>query len=694
MDITTIFGCKVFNDTVMRQRLPKRIYDSLKSTNREGAPLDPALAEAVAGAMKDWATQNGATHYTHWFQPMTNITAGKHDSFITPTADGSVILEFSGKSLVMGEPDASSFPSGGLRNTFEARGYTAWDPTSPAFILDSTLYIPTAFCSYTGEALDMKTPLLRSMQALSTEALRLLHLFGNNSSHRVLPTVGAEQEYFLVDRELYEKRLDLKICGRTLFGAKPPKAQELDDHYCGRIRLRVADFMRELDTELWSLGVSSKTKHNEAAPAQHELAPVYESANIACDHNQLTMEMMRVIAKKRGLACLLHEKPFAGINGSGKHNNWSLSTDDGINLLDPGKTPWENVQFLTFLCAVISAVHDYSDLLRLSTSGAGNDRRLGGFEAPPAIISIFLGEQLTSTLNNIADGKNIDIPAAVLLQTGVETLPNLKRDDSDRNRTSPLAFTGNKFEFRMVGSSQSIAISNVMLNTAVADVLREFSDRLSQSDDFDGELRAIIQDTMHAHSTIIFNGNNYTAQWAEEAKKRGLPNLSNSVDAIETMIDPKNINLFERMGVFSELECRSRYDIMLENYGKVVSIEAATMLEMAKRQIYPSAVKYAGETAQSLNELCRAGLQNPSLASHLNTVNGLITEISAKTAELENVCTKAQRHSGNHKEYALEMRDFVLPSMLALRLACDTLEPIMSSEMWPMPTYTDLLHRV
>lgn len=694
MNITTLFGCKVFNDSVMRQRLPKRVYDSLKSTNREGAPLDPQLAEAVAGAMKDWATQNGATHYTHWFQPMTNITAGKHDSFITPTPDGSVILEFSGKSLVMGEPDASSFPNGGLRNTFEARGYTAWDPTSPAFILDNTLYIPTAFCAYTGEALDMKTPLLRSMQALSSEALRLLRLFGNGSSHRVMPTVGAEQEYFLIDRKLYEQRLDLKICGRTLFGAKPSKGQELDDHYCGRIRLRVADFMEELDNQLWSLGVSSKTKHNEAAPAQHELAPVFESANIACDHNHLTMEMMRVVAKKKGLACLLHEKPFAGINGSGKHNNWSLSTDDGLNLLDPGKTPWENVQFLTFLCAVVSAVHEYSDLLRLSATSSGNDLRLGGFEAPPAIISIFLGEQLTHILLDIANGKDVDVPASVSLQMGVETLPNLKRDDSDRNRTSPFAFTGNKFEFRMVGSSQSIAMANVMLNTAVADVLRIFSDRLAQSDDFDSELKSIISDTVREHSAIIFNGNNYTAQWVEEAKKRGLPNLANTVDAIESMLEPKNINLFERTGVFSELECRSRYDIMLENYGKVVAIEAATMLEMAKRQIFPAAVKYVGKTAKRLNAISEAGLQNSVIREHLDKANTLTARIGEDIKELDTVYTEAQGKSESHKEYAAAMRDKVLPAMAKLRVSCDSLECIADSEIWPMPTYTDLLHRV
>lgn len=693
MDMINLFGSRVFNDSVMRQRLPKRVYDSLKHTNREGAVLDPAIAEIVASAMKDWAVEHGATHYTHWFQPMTNITAGKHDSFITPTPDGSVILEFSGKSLVMGEPDASSFPSGGLRNTFEARGYTAWDPTSPAFLRDHTLYIPTAFCAYTNEALDMKTPLLRSMQTLSIEALRLLRLFGNNSSHRVIATVGAEQEYFLVDRDLYEKRLDLKICGRTLFGAKPPKGQELDDHYCGRIRLRVAKFMESLDHELWSLGVAAKTKHNEAAPAQHELAPIFESANIACDHNHLTMELMRLTAKQQDLACLLHEKPFSGINGSGKHNNWSLSTDDGLNLLDPGKTPWENVQFLTFLCAVITAVHEYSDLLRLSATSAGNDHRLGGFEAPPAIISVFLGEQLTQILSSIANGKDADTHAAALLQMGVATLPNLRRDGSDRNRTSPFAFTGNKFEFRMVGSSQSIALANVMLNSGVADVLRDYADRLAQSDDFDTELKAIISDTMRSHSAVIFNGNNYTQEWVEEAARRGLPNLANSVDAIDTMVDPKNINLFERTSVFSEAECRSRHEIMLETYSKVISIEAATMLEMAKRQIFPACVEYAGKTASAYNSIIAAGAQGAAVKEHLLRLDALLARIQQGIAGLEDACATAQAHT-DRRELARAMRGFVLPAMDILRTCCDEMETTMDKECWPLPTYTDLLHRV
>ena len=691
-DISALFGSRVFNDAVMRQRLPKRVYDSLKLTNRDGSALDPAIADIVAGAMKDWAIEHGATHYTHWFQPMTNVTAGKHDSFLSPTSDGSVIMEFSGKSLVMGEPDASSFPSGGLRNTFEARGYTAWDPTSPAFLRDNTLYIPTAFCSYTGEALDQKTPLLRSMQALSREALRVLRLFGNATAHRVISAVGAEQEYFLVDRAIYEQRLDLKICGRTLFGARPPKGQELDDHYCGRIRLRVSEFMHQLDDELWALGVTSKTKHNETAPAQHELAPVYASANIACDDNHLTMEMMRVTAKKLGLACLLHEKPFAGVNGSGKHNNWSLMTDDGLNLLDPGKTPWENVQFLTFLCAVLAAVHEYSDLLRLSAASPGNDCRLGGFEAPPAIISVFLGEPLTKILRDIANGRDIDEPAAVSLQMGVETLPNLRRDDSDRNRTSPFAFTGNKFEFRMVGASQSIAMANVMLNTAVADVLRGYADRLAQSDDFDAELKAIIAETVRDHLCVVFNGNSYTGEWVQEARRRGLPNLTTTVDAIESLLQEKNINLFERCGVFSETECRSRCDIMLEHYSKVISIEASTMLEMAKRQIFPACVRYTGRTAADYNAMRKAGLEGAAVQRHLAELDTLTAEIRQAMDRLE-ACHTAAQELPCH-ERAVFMRDEILPAMEHLRLHCDRAETLMDRDAWPMPTYTDLLHRV
>ena len=545
------FGCKVFNDAVMCEKLSKNTYKSLRRSIDLGLPLEPEVADVVATAMKDWAVELGATHFTHWFQPMTSFTAGKHDSFISPQKDGKVILEFSGKELIVGEPDASSFPNGGLRNTFEARGYTSWDCTSPAFVRDNTLYIPTAFYSYTGEALDTKTPLLRSMEALNKQALRVLKAFGNKTATHVTPTVGAEQEYFLIDREKYEQRLDLKLCGRTLLGAKPPKGQEMEDHYCGRIRLRVASFMKQLDEALWELGVTSKTEHNEAAPAQHELAPVFESVNVACDHNQLTMEVMREVAKKNGLACLLHEKPFDGVNGSGKHNNWSLSTNDGQNLLDPGKTPYENLQFLVFLSAVIIGVDKYADLLRMSAANTGNDFRLGGHEAPPTIISIFLGEQLTHVLENIADGANPDQTPSCVLETGVATLPKLPKDDSDRNRTSPFAFTGNKFEFRMVGSSASISIANYALNTIVADSLLEIADRLENCADFDGEIQKIVRDAIKTHGKVIFNGNNYTDDWVVEAEKRGLPNLSNTFDAIGAMVEPKNIALMERHHVMN-----------------------------------------------------------------------------------------------------------------------------------------------
>ncbi len=693
MDVINYFGKQVFNDTVMRQRLPKSVYQSLVKTSREGLKLDPSVAEVVAGAMKEWAIEQGATHYTHWFQPLTGITAGKHDAFINPTSDGRMVSEFSGKALVMSEPDASSFPSGGLRTTFEARGYTAWDPTSPAFVRDGTLFIPTAFCSYTGEALDEKTPLLRSMQAISKEAMRILHLFGNMTSKNVVPTVGAEQEYFLVDRDLYEQRLDLKLCGRTLFGAKSPKGQELDDHYCGRIKLRVAEYMKDLDKNLWGLGVTAKTKHNEAAPAQHELAPIYANANIACDHNQLTMELMRIIAKKHHMACLLHEKPFNYVNGSGKHNNWSLTTDDGIRLLEPGKTPWENVQFLTFLCAVITAVYRYGDLLRMSASCAGNDSRLGGFEAPPAVISIFLGDQLTSILKSIAQGDTPDTHATQTLQMGVATLPNLPMDDSDRNRTSPFAFTGNKFEFRMVGSSQSIAMANVVLNTSVADVLCEFADRLEKAADFDLEVKNIISDTMEKYSDIIFNGNNYSDEWIEEAKRRGLPILHSSVEAFNTLNDPKNIELFRRRNVFSEVECRSRYEIMMENYVKIVSIEAQTMLEMANRQLLPAVIKYAGQLAQSYNSLKEAGIEQTSVKTKLNKFAELIELISADTDTLTDALNTASDIS-DIPEHAKYLLDKIKPAMNSLRSHVDEAETIVDRSVWPVPTYTDLLHRM
>lgn len=687
------FGCRVFNDSVMSEKLPKDTYKCLRRSIDEGLPLNPAIADIVASAMKDWAVEQGATHYTHWFQPMTNITAGKHDSFLTPQSDGRVILEFSGKELVKGEPDASSFPSGGLRNTFEARGYTAWDCTSPAFVRDGTLYIPTAFCAYTGEALDTKTPLLRSMEVISAQALRILKLFGNYTSKRVVATVGAEQEYFLIDREKYENRLDLKICGRTLFGAMPSKGQEMDDHYCGRIRLRVAQFMRELDEELWELGVTSKTKHNEAAPAQHELAPVFASANIACDANQLTMETMRIIAKKNGLACLLHEKPFAGVNGSGKHDNWSLSTDDGINLLDPGKTPYENIQFLIFLCGVIAGVDQYADLLRSAAASPGNDHRLGSNEAPPAIISIFLGEQLTEALNRIAHGDAPLDSSSGVLETGVATLPLLPKDDSDRNRTSPFAFTGNKFEFRMVGSAASIAPANYTLNTIVAESLSEFADRLERCDNFDREIRSIVSDTIKQHGRIIFNGNNYTEDWVAEAEKRGLPNLSNTVDAISAMVEEKNLALFEKFGVLSRSESYSRYEIMLENYAKILNIEANAMIEMTRRQILPSCIEFAGVIASSSNALDTAGAPSDAAKQLTKSLARQIDAIDKALQALEEVLEKAH-HISSVEEDAVYYRDAVYPAMKALRSAADRAETMVSAKSWPMPTYTDLLHRV
>lgn len=685
------FGSKVFNHKVMRERLPADIYTRLVRSIDEGHTLYPEIADTVAAAMKDWATEQGATHFTHWFQPMTNITAGKHDSFISPQKDGSVILNFSGKELVRGESDASSFPSGGLRNTFEARGYTAWDCTSPAFVRDGTLYIPTAFCSYTGEALDTKTPLLRSMEAVSKQALRLVRLFGNTTAKHVDATVGAEQEYFLIDRKLYESRLDLKICGRTLFGAKPPKGQEMDDHYLGRIRLRVSEFMHQLDEELWTLGVSSRTKHNEAAPAQHELAPIFETVNIACDHNQLTMEMMRIIAKKHGLACLLHEKPFNLVNGSGKHNNWSLSTNEGINLLEPGKTPCENMQFLVLLCAIIKGVDEYADLLRMSAAVVGNDYRLGGNEAPPAIISIFLGDQLTSILEQISNDVSPIACKCGTVKTGVATLPKLKKDDSDRNRTSPFAFTGNKFEFRMVGSSASIACANYVLNTIVAKSLQEITTRLEQAPDFDSEITKVISDTMKAHGRVIFNGNNYTAEWVEIAAARGLPNLSDTVEAASALIMPKNIALLQEFKVLSEVECQSRYEIMLENYINIITIEANTMLEMVKRQIMPAIVHFAGASAKSYNQLFAAGVESARLHKLIEKLAASIDEIDELTAELERTISEVSNTTLIKAEYC---RDSVKVAMNRLRQAVDSAEAIVSSQDWPHPNYTDLLHRV
>ena len=689
-DLEKQFGCRVFSDYIMRQKLPKSTYESLRKTIREGLPLASDVAEVVAGAMKDWAVSIGATHFTHWFQPMTNITAGKHDAFLIPTSDGRVINEFSGKMLTQGEPDASSFPNGGLRSTFEARGYTSWDPNSPAFVKDSTLYIPTAFCSYNGEALDKKTPLLRSMEAVSTQAMRILHLFGNATSRRVIPTVGAEQEYFLVDRDLYEQRLDLKICGRTLFGAKPVKGQELDDHYCGRIKIRVSDYMRQLDEELWALGVTAKTEHNEAAPAQFELAPLFSSANVACDHNQLIMSTMRIIAKKNSLACLLHEKPFEGINGSGKHNNWSLSTDDGFNLLDPGKTPYENVQFLLFLCAVITAVDRHPDLLRMSAASTGNDHRLGGYEAPPAIISIFLGEQLTSILEQSGreDGNNRSEDAFDVLSTGVKTLPQLPKDSSDRNRTSPFAFTGNKFEFRMVGSTCSIADANFVLNTIVAEALDEFADRLEHAENFDAELRDIFHDTMRDHGRIIFNGNNYSEEWVEEAKRRGLPMLNSSLESYASYLKPENIKLFEKYHVFSKEECHSRFEVLVENYVKVVLIEASVMLDMADKQILPACIRYAGELAHSLNEVKQASVEDT-----LGKMTELIDHIADSIRNLRDIHAHLSVMPISF-DTAQECKTSLEDAMRMLRGYCDTAEGIVPKAEWPMPDYTELLHKM
>ena len=695
MNIPELFGSMVFDDAVMRQKLPKDVYRSLKKTIDEGEDLDLTIANSVAGAMKEWAIEHGATHYTHWFQPMTNVTAEKHDSFISPQNDGTVIMEFSGKELIKGEPDASSFPSGGLRATFEARGYTAWDPTSYAFIKDDSLCIPTVFCSYGGEVLDKKTPLLRSMELMSRASLRVLRLFGDNDTTRVVTTVGAEQEYFLLDRETALKRKDLRYTGRTLFGARPPKGQELDDHYFGAIRPRVMEFMKELNTELWKLGVYAKTEHNEAAPAQHELAPVFSSSNTAADHNQLTMEIMRRVAEKHSLLCLLHEKPFAGVNGSGKHNNWSLSTNTGENLLDPGKHPEGNKRFLLFLCAVLKAVDDYPELLRVSVSGAGNDHRLGASEAPPAIISVFLGDELTSILKSIENGVPFDGVKAARMQTGVHVLPDFRKDTADRNRTSPFAFTGNKFEFRMLGSSSSIADTKIVINTAVADALGRFADRLENADDFETELENLLRETITAHKRIVFNGNNYSEEWVEEAAKRGLPNLRTTADALAHFLSEKNIGLFVSNGIFTEAELRSRCEILYESYCKVVCIEAQTMIGMSRRDIFPAANKYLGQLLQTAERKRSAGIGSGDdadlrIAKRLDV---LCNELVARTDELDQALTDC-RSLGDHACRAGFVRDYLLPAMEALRKTADILETITDSELWPFPTYGRLLYSV
>ncbi len=694
--VSDYFGSLVFDDRVMKATLSADIYQSLKKTIDEGASLNNDVANAVATAMKDWAVAHGATHFTHWFQPLTGITAEKHDSFISPAPDGGVIMEFSGKELIQGEPDASSFPSGGLRATFEARGYTAWDPTSYAFIKDKTLCIPTAFCSYGGEALDKKTPLLRSMQALNKQALRILRLFGNTDVKCVRTSVGPEQEYFLVDKEMFEKRKDLIFCGRTLFGAKPPKGQEMDDHYFGVIKPRVAAYMADLNEELWKLGILAKTEHNEVAPAQHELAPIYSTTNIATDHNQLTMEIMQKVAARHGLVCLLHEKPFAGVNGSGKHNNWSMATDTGVNLLKPGETPYENAQFLLFLCAVIQAVDNYADLLRLSVATAGNDHRLGANEAPPAVVSMFLGDELTAILDAIEHDVPYSAAEKTVMKLGVHVLPKFMRDTTDRNRTSPFAFTGNKFEFRMLGSSNSIACANIMLNAAVAESLKEYADTLEQAGDFEAALHDLIKKTITDHKRIIFNGNGYDDAWIKEATEvRGLPNLRTTPDALPAILDPKNVKMLTSHKIFSEAEIHSRYEITLENYCKTVNIEGQTMVDMARKEIVPAVEAYTEELAKALTAKKAAvpGLACKYETESIKKLTLLTDEIAAATDKLEAALTEYKTIS-DVTAAADFIRDVILQKMTELRVVCDEAETHTAEKYWPFPTYGDLLFGV
>ena len=694
--VSDYFGSLVFDDRVMKAMLSADVYQSLKKTIDEGASLNNDVANAVAAAMKDWAVEHGATHFTHWFQPLTGITAEKHDSFITPASDGRVIMEFSGKELIKGEPDASSFPSGGLRATFEARGYTAWDPTSYAFIKDKTLCIPTAFCSYGGEALDKKTPLLRSMQALNKQALRILRLFGNTDVKCVRTSVGPEQEYFLVDKALYEQRKDLVFCGRTLFGAKAPKGQEMDDHYFGVIKPRVAAYMADLNEELWKLGVLAKTEHNEVAPSQHELAPIYTTTNIATDHNQLTMEIMQKVAARHGLVCLLHEKPFAGVNGSGKHNNWSMATDTGVNLLTPGETPYENAQFLLFLCAVIKAVDDYQDLLRVSVATAGNDHRLGANEAPPAVVSMFLGDELTAVLDAIENDAPYSGSEKTTMKLGVHVLPKFTRDTTDRNRTSPFAFTGNKFEFRMLGSSNSIACANIMLNAAVAESLKIYADRLENVDDFETALHDMIKKTIKDHKRIIFNGNGYDDAWIKEAtEERGLLNLRTTPDAMPAMIADKNVKMLTAHKIFSPAELHSRYEILLENYSKTVNIEALTMVDMARKEILPAVEGYTKSLAETLaaKKAAVAGLPCKYETATIAKLSELSDEIADATTDLDSEIAKFQAIE-DVTEAANDIRDVILGKMDALRAVCDEAETITAKEFWPFPTYSDLLFSV
>lgn len=693
--VTSIFGSMVFDDTVMRARLPKETYKALQRTIKQGKHLDITVANVVANAMKDWAIEKGATHYTHWFQPMTGITAEKHDSFISPTSDGKIIMEFSGKELIKGEPDASSFPSGGLRATFEARGYTAWDATSYAFIKDGVLCIPTAFCSYMGESLDKKTPLLRSMETINRQALRILKLFGNTDVTHINTTVGPEQEYFLVDKELFDKRKDLIYTGRTLFGARPPKGQELDDHYFGTIKPRVAAFMKELNDELWKLGILAKTEHNEVAPAQHELAPIFTTTNIAADHNQLTMEIMQKVAKKHGMVCLLHEKPFAGVNGSGKHNNWSISTDTGVNLLEPGETPSENAQFLLFLCAVIKAVDEYQELLRISVASAGNDHRLGANEAPPAIVSMFLGDELNAILKSIEEETQYDSKEKEFMKIGVHTLPTIPKDSTDRNRTSPFAFTGNKFEFRMLGSASSVSDVNTILNTAVAEELKYFAEELEKARDFESELHDLIKETIQKHKRIIFNGNGYDNSWVEEAEKRGLANLKTTPDALKHLMDTKNVLLFTGHRIFSKEELAARYDIMMENYCKVINIEALTMLDMARKDILPAMSDYCKELAETISSkkaVC-ADIDCSYEQETLTNLSSLVSAMYKQVNKLDEDLIKIKS-----LEDVTEIGDYykntILSDMTAIRISSDMMETIASAEKWPYPSYGELLFGV
>ncbi len=691
--ISEIFGSMSFNDEVMREKLPKEIYKSLHKTIEEGTDLDITVANVVANAMKDWAIEKGATHYTHWFQPMTGITAEKHDSFLTPSGNGKVIMEFSGKELIKGEPDASSFPSGGLRSTFEARGYTTWDPTSYAFIKDDSLCIPTVFCSYGGQVLDKKTPLLRSMERISDQTIRLLKLFGMNDVTHVASTVGAEQEYFLIDRDMYNKRKDLMLTGRTLFGTKPPKGQELDDHYFGAIKPRVMAFMKELNEELWKVGIYAKTEHNEAAPAQHELAPVFTTTNIATDQNQLTMEIMKRVAQRHNMVCLLHEKPFDCVNGSGKHNNWSLSTNTGINLFSPGKNPAENKMFLMFLCAVIKAVDLHQDLLRISVASAGNDHRLGADEAPPAIVSIYLGEQLTDILAAIENDRGYTEEKAQRMNTGVHVLADFRKDTSDRNRTSPFAFTGNKFEFRMLGSTLSIAEPNIVLNTIAADVFSEFADRLEKAQDFEHELKALLKETLTNHKRIIFNGNNYSQDWVELARKRGLLNLKTTADAAPHYTDEKNVALFERQHIFTASELESRRDIMLEHYNNVYHIEIATMLEMVNRDILPAVFRYAGQLTQMLVAKAKIGLNDKSAKAIVTQIEELTDELYEKSALLAEI-NSVFNNIAAPVERANYCRDNAIVAMADVRKTVDRLENLIDATIWPYPSYSDLLFSV